>query len=232
MQELAERIASIERDLDDLKSRAQITDILHRYCRAADRCDEALMLSCYHDDAIDDHGFFSGRATQFVPLVIKELRRLELSVHSISNPIVHRDGDRAFVECHYSVIHRLRHFLGFTDFWHHGRYLDIFERRKGDWRIATRVIVQDGERWIQTANLSAFIKGKPNTPPQGAQSAELDPSRIGFSLRTLVMPRPAIADLWLGFRRLAITPLLLIRLMTALIRPFCQSHTKVRRPNE
>ena len=225
MQELNERLAAIEFELDELRSRAQIVDILHRYCRAADRCDEHLMLSCYHDDALDDHGFYSGPAVTFVPLVIKELRRLALSVHSISNPLVQRSGDCAFVESHYSVIHRLRHVLGFTDFWHHGRYLDIFERRNGEWRIATRVIVQDGERWIQTADLGVFISGKPNTPPQGNQSAELDPSSIGFDLRRLVTPRPHIADLWRGFRRLTMVPLILTRIASLIARLFATSAT-------
>jgi hypothetical protein len=48
--------------------------------------------------------------------------------------------------------------------------------------ISTRVIVQDGERWIQTADLFAFIRGKPNTPPQGVQSISADPSKFSFCL--------------------------------------------------
>lgn len=216
MKELNLRLAAIEHELDDLKSRALIVDTLHRYCRAADRCDEELMLSCYHEDAIDDHGFFSGPVTKFVPLVVEELRKLTLSVHSISNPIIARDGERAFVESHYSVIHRLSHLFGFTDFWHHGRYLDIFERRSGSWRIATRVIVQDGERWIQAADLRNLVEGKLNTPPQGVQSLSEDPSITGFNLRTLVKPRPSIPDFWSGFRRLALAPLVLVRFVALL----------------
>lgn len=223
MDELALRLAAIERELDDLKSRTQIIEVLHQYCRAADRCDENLMLTCYHADAIDDHGFFSGPVTKFVPLVVEELKKLTLSVHSISNPVIVREGERAFVESHYSVIHRINHLLGFTDFWHHGRYLDIFERRSGSWRIATRVIVQDGERWIQAADLRTFVQANPNTPPQGVQSLRQDPSSIGFDLRTLVRPRPPIQNLWSGFRRLSLAPLALVRLFALLHRLFNRS---------
>jgi hypothetical protein len=52
--------------LRDLLDRAAIREVLYRYCRAADRCDEELMRSCYHPDALDKHGRFDGSAGDFV----------------------------------------------------------------------------------------------------------------------------------------------------------------------
>jgi hypothetical protein len=40
----------------------EIRDVIYRYCRAVDRCDLELMLSCYRPDARDHHTFFIGNA--------------------------------------------------------------------------------------------------------------------------------------------------------------------------
>lgn len=39
--------------LQELLDKQAITEVLHQYCRGADRCDEELMMSCYHPDATD-----------------------------------------------------------------------------------------------------------------------------------------------------------------------------------
>lgn len=217
--EAEQRVVALENTLYRLSAERDIKDILNRYARAADRCDVDLMKACYHPDAIDDHGFFSGNAWDFCDFVVRELRELELSVHSLSNSIIEFDGDRAFVETHYAVIHRIKSFLGFTDFYHHGRYLDVFEIRAGNWKIARRLICQDGERWLQTANFTGLLKGNRNLPLQGCKD-DRDPVYQGFNVGTLIESRPTIVDLWGKFRRLAITPLFLVRILTILLRPF------------
>jgi SnoaL-like domain len=60
--ELRSRLERLEARVSQLTAERDIRDVLDRYARAADRCDVALMKSCYHRDAIDDHGFFSGDA--------------------------------------------------------------------------------------------------------------------------------------------------------------------------
>jgi SnoaL-like domain len=47
---------------NEVRARLDIHDVLARYCRGADRCDAALMQSCFHEDAVDEHGFFNGPA--------------------------------------------------------------------------------------------------------------------------------------------------------------------------
>ena len=117
--------------LRELVDREQIRDLLHRYCRAVDRGDAALMKSCYHEDGTDDHGFFVGRGWDFADYVLPILAQLERSIHSLSNPIISVRGNKAHVETQWSVIHRLRRWGKFTDMWHQGRYLDELERRDG-----------------------------------------------------------------------------------------------------
>lgn len=213
-----DRLESLERKVRELDDKDAIRSVLYRYCRAADRCDESLMLSCYHEDAVDDHGFYSGPAQLFVSHVIAELRKLVLSVHSLANVTIQLDGDSAEVETYYTVVHRLKHCSGFTDFYHHGRYLDDFESRNGEWRILRRVIVQDGECWFQTADLSPFLSSSPNYPLQGSNQGKGDPVyRIG-NIESLVRVRPTVANLWDGFRKIAISPLFVVRVLSIVFR--------------
>lgn len=213
-----QRFGVLERQIKELQDKDAIRDVLYRYCRAADRCDEPLMLSCYHDDAIDDHGFFSGPAHEFVPYVVCELRKLALSVHTVSNITIELHGPTATVETYYAVIHRIRHWIGFTDFYHHGRYLDNFELKNGEWRIHRRVIVQDGERWFQTADLSPFLRCSDNYPLQGSQESGEDPVYRIADIPALIRQRPPVSDLWGGFRKIGMLPLILIRLLSGLLR--------------
>jgi hypothetical protein len=131
-------------DLADLLDRQQIVDVLHRYCRAVDRGDRALMRSVYHDDAIDRHGAFDGSAREFVEAdlspILPGLRGL---MHSLANVLVEFDRPSAFVESHVTAHHRLESGGVMTDLVIGGRYLDRFEQRGGEWRIALRQAVYD-----------------------------------------------------------------------------------------
>lgn len=42
--------------LQTLLDERDIREVLLRYCRGVDRCDAALIASCYHEDSLDDHG--------------------------------------------------------------------------------------------------------------------------------------------------------------------------------
>ena len=53
-------------DVKALLDRQAILDCMRRYCRGVDRRDEALILSVYHPDAIDDHGAFLGDPDEFI----------------------------------------------------------------------------------------------------------------------------------------------------------------------
>ena len=151
-------MTTIEHRLDNLESREAIREVLHRYCLAADRCDADMMRSCYHPDAHDDHSFYAGEAHGFVDYVVPQLAKLSASTHSISNPTIRLTGEQADVQCQWSVVHRLDGMTAATDLWHQGRYIDLFERRSGEWRIARRVVIYDCERWLRTADLQSLAK--------------------------------------------------------------------------
>lgn len=133
-----------DRKLLALIDKDEIRDLILRYCRAVDRCDLDLMLSCYHPDARDHHGFFVGNAHEFCRYVIPVLERAESTTHSISNALIELDGDRAFGESYVRVTHRVAvSGEALVDNNSRGRYLDVFERRNGAWRILHRHYVND-----------------------------------------------------------------------------------------
>ncbi len=123
-----------------------ITEVLHRYCRAADRFDLELMRTCYHDDAIDDHGIFCGPIDDFISY-LKQFAGagtpVQTTMHTIANIIIELDGDVAETECHGIVYMGYEDEDGAWDELSGGRYCDRLERRSGEWRIAHRQVVYE-----------------------------------------------------------------------------------------
>ncbi|HMO69142.1 MAG TPA: nuclear transport factor 2 family protein [Novosphingobium sp.] len=131
-------------DLDaivrELKDRQDIHDCLMRYCRGVDRLDRALLESCYHADAIDDHGAFVGPADRFIDWVLGIYATYKhVSHHEVTNHLCEIDGDTAHAESYWistTIDRAAPHFSRAR-----GRYIDRFERRDGRWAIAARVCV-------------------------------------------------------------------------------------------
>ena len=186
--------------IGELLDREAIRSVLYDYCRAVDRGDATLMKACYHPDATDDHGFFVGGGWDFADYVLPLLAQLECSIHSLTNPHIRLDGDKAYVETQWSVIHRLRRFGKLTDLWHQGRYLDEFEKRGDQWKIRRRIAVHDAERWIDTADLQRLVPdSNPRKVYRGRRGAA-DPVYRLTQLDTLVRAPFRLERLWQPLR--------------------------------
>ncbi|GBD14763.1 hypothetical protein HRbin25_00645 [bacterium HR25] len=137
-----------EAALQELLDRQAIYDCLVRYCRGIDRCDAELVRSVYHPDAYDDHGpFFRGSGYEFADKVVGMLQRYKCTTHFIGNHRVELDGDVAYAETYVIAYHRFQRRDGREyDFVFAGRYIDRFERRDGEWKIAHRVVTHDWNR--------------------------------------------------------------------------------------
>lgn len=199
------RLAALEAEVTALRDKDAIKEVIHRYCRAADRCDLDAFKACYWPDGRDDHLFYGGNAWNFCEYVIPVLRKIEASVHAITNTIIELKGDRAFCESQWSVVHRLRKpDTSFLDYWHNGRYLDIFEKRDGEWRIFQRTIVGDMDRLIKTKDIRAIMYqgGERPAGKTGARHPN-DPVYKGFDLPELVLDRPGAEDFWSPYLALA-----------------------------
>jgi hypothetical protein len=117
-----------------------------------DRNDPALVAAAFHDDAVDNH---FGPVLPFREAIgtLKATRpgsppSKTTSMHNLSNILIEVDGDVARCESYVNVIVRIpQEAGGAIDWLHAGRYVDRFERRNGEWRIAHRTVVYDRERF-------------------------------------------------------------------------------------
>lgn len=187
-------IAGLSSRLEVLEAREAIRDVMYRYARGADRGDLELFKSCYWPDAVDVHWFWSGNAHEFAEYVIPLLREVPNSQHSITNPIIELDGDRAFSECQWYVLHRVP--LGdgrFVDQQCEGRYLDVWERRGGEWKILHRQTALEALREHVTADIT---RGYPPLHPAMGQRAPHDAVYPGAAIADdEVRPAPSV-DFW------------------------------------
>jgi len=188
-------VDELARRLRVLEDREGIRDVLFRYARAVDRCDLDLLKSCYWPDSTDVHWFFNGNGHAFAEWVIGLLARIDNTQHSITNPIIELDGDRAFVESCWHVMHRVPlDDETFIDQQLEGRFLDVFSHRGGEWRISHRQTVQEAAREHRTTFKGAVVVA-PDHPRRG-QRAPYDPSYQGFNLADVPLEPAIELDLW------------------------------------
>lgn len=136
----------------ELMDREAIRECMFRYCRGIDRQDEEALRSVYWPDATDRHGPYQGLATGFIDWAMKKLAADgERSVHSISNLSIVLVGAQAAVETYFMALQRNRDADGMSrEVFLAGRYVDRFEKRNDEWRIAARTVVYDWLRPLGT----------------------------------------------------------------------------------
>lgn len=138
-------------DPHQLSDRQEIDDVLKKYYRGIDRTDYDLVRSCFFDDAQTDYGpFFKGGLNEFLdylrgPTALGGFTR---TFHFAGNTIIEIDGDVAHTEVYVMAQHTAKEdhaWAGaFLITWL--RYVDRFERRDGEWRIAKRRVVVE---WVR-----------------------------------------------------------------------------------
>jgi len=157
-----------EHALQRLLDKEAIRDAMCRYSRGVDRGDWELLRSTYHPDAIDEHGDFKGSVDGLIEWLDKRFAGVDNSMHFLGNCLIEFAGpDLALVET-YFVSRRLRPPVGderkvagpgdamCREAW--GRYVDRFERRDGEWRVARRTVVLE-------ASSTALALGGARTSP-------------------------------------------------------------------
>jgi hypothetical protein len=150
----------------EVRDMAEIRRVLERYCRAIDRCDEDLVRSVYHPDAVDDHGTFKGSGWDFAKWVVVQLRAFEATMHTLGQSMIEVQGDRATSETYCIAYHQRRGADGNSLLTFGGRYVDELERRDGEWRLSKRVVVHDWnkveriEHTFPDAMIETFVQGR------------------------------------------------------------------------
>ncbi|MFG3133212.1 nuclear transport factor 2 family protein [Streptomyces tendae] len=134
--------------LEELSARAQIHDVLLRYCRGLDRVDMDLVRGAFHDDAYVQfpESLHIGPVEGFVEFLTGEMPRFVRTMHLLGNSLIEFDGPEvAHVETYLQADHQgsdEHHWKGEqVKLW--ARYLDRFEQRDGVWLIARRRLLVD-----------------------------------------------------------------------------------------
>lgn len=133
-------------DIEKLADRIAIQDLLYRYSRGIDRCDEATLRAVWWPGATADYGTGPVDALEWSGQVVKALATMLRTQHFIGNLIIDLDGDRALSETYVRAYHEIPSDGGVQDVEVAGRYLDTLEKRDGEWRIASRRYVMDWNR--------------------------------------------------------------------------------------
>jgi hypothetical protein len=140
--------ASREEIAEQLVDREAIRDCLYRYCRGCDRVDVELIATSLWPDATSEYRLFScASAQETIDKVVSSLKGMEMAKHMITNFSIEIRGDVASCESYVFGSSRQSkpdgtRFEKLTS----GRYVDRFERRGGEWRIAKRLVITD---WAQ-----------------------------------------------------------------------------------
>jgi hypothetical protein len=130
----------LEAMVRELYAKQAIREVLANYSRGVDRRDRELLLSCYHADALDDHGAFVGGPDEFWDWTgPSHLNYYRTHQHVLGNHTCTLEGDVAHTETYWMFAGMAEGAEALTLFG--GRYLDRLEKRGGRWAIAARKCV-------------------------------------------------------------------------------------------
>lgn len=173
-------------DVQKLLDKQACVELVYGVARGLDRCDEALIRQAFHTDATDDHGQFKGNVDEFVAWVFPLLRTMERTQHLIGNILVQPVGDVASAESYVVASHDMADRNGRPiRLTVAGRYLDRFERRQGEWRIAHRTFISDwsaseprSDVWDRQAGTTRIYGSRDRQDRSYAEGAVADPQAV------------------------------------------------------
>jgi len=136
-----------DEEIQALLDERSIRTLLLKYCRAVDRCDQEAIASCFHPDAVDDHGNWimdGSRVAEHIVTLVRPGRGR--AMHFLGNMLIEVEGDVAFAESYILAFRTLERYGEPYNRTRALRFVDRFERRDGHWRISERVAVDEWNR--------------------------------------------------------------------------------------
>ena len=134
--------------VDELIAHHEIRNVLFLSCRGLDRRDRKLLERVYHPDARHSHGdLWEGLGYEYAQRVAASEQPSAgiTGQHHITNVVIQIDAATAAAESYYISMHAeseaqsgARHFITVG-----GRFLDRFEKRAEEWKIAHRHVLLD-----------------------------------------------------------------------------------------
>lgn len=138
--------------IQQLLDKQAITETLFRYSRGVDRGDRATLATVYWPDAQDDHMVFEGSGDELLDYLSTAVNDMRTQ-HRVTNILIEFDSDTtARSESYVYAYHNMVVGQGREDVIFGGRYLDHFEKRDDEWRIAARLITMDYFQRLSAAN--------------------------------------------------------------------------------
>jgi hypothetical protein len=152
----------MEPAIQALLDREAIRTCVIRLARGEDRRSADLIGSCWWLEARFDYGVHSGDFGAYLAWVVPGAEAIKNTQHILGQTHVELAGNRAQAETHVISYHRVDMGAGERDTCIGGRYLDRFEKRGAEWRIADRVMLYDWEQdWGAAADWSKGVMGYP-----------------------------------------------------------------------
>jgi hypothetical protein len=171
-------------DLRALVDRGKIRHCLERLARGEDRRDAALIAASLWPDSITDYGVFKGSFDEYLAWVVPGAEAITNTQHVLGQTYVELAGDRARAETQVVSYHRVDMGEGEHDTCIGGRYLDLFEQRGGEWRIAERTMLYDWyQDWGASIDWSQGVMGLPLSQEWFSGRARGDRSQRFFAAR-------------------------------------------------
>ena len=172
-------------DLAELLDRDRIRTCLVRLARGEDRRNGEMIKASYWPDSITDYGVFKGDFQAYYNWVIPGADAITNTQHVLGQSHIELDGEKANVETQVVSYHRVDYGGGDEhDTVIGGRYLDVMEKRSGEWRVAERTMLYDWyQDWGQSIDWSQGVMGMPFSEERFSGRAKLDWSEVFFGQR-------------------------------------------------
>jgi SnoaL-like domain len=169
-------------ELQALLDREAIRECVARLARGEDRRDAGLISAAYWPDSTTDYGVFVGSFDEYLAWVVPGSDAITNTQHVLGQTYVELDGETARAETQVISYHRVDMGAGERDTCIGGRYLDRFEKRGGEWRIAERTMLYDWfHDWGDAIDWSKGVMGLPFSAPHFAGTAKVDYSTMFFN---------------------------------------------------
>ena len=153
----------MDEDLKALLAREAVRQCIVRLARGEDRRNGEMIKASYWPDSVTDYGVFQGSFDEYYAWVIPGADAITNTQHVLGQTFTELDGDTAKAETHVVSYHRVDYGGGDEhDTCIGGRYLDVLEKRDGEWRIASRVMLYDWyQDWGKSIDWSQGVMGLP-----------------------------------------------------------------------
>jgi SnoaL-like protein len=149
-------------ELQRFVDREAIRECLACLARGEDRRNAELITAAYWPDSITDYGVFKGNFDEYLAWVVPGAEAITNTQHVLGQSFIDLKGDTARVETQVISYHRVDMGAGEQDTCIGGRYLDGFEKRDGEWRIASRMMLYDWyQHWGAAIDWSKGVMGLP-----------------------------------------------------------------------